>query len=213
MVSDDEVVRRALEAAKDIKAAGVRREGPGADPAPMLDLRLEGLSLGVAIVDGERDRMLSLLRTLVALSAADLAVFITDAYGLTSPADAGWPELEVGELGRRHAAGDPTVYECLNVVSVARDGTAGALKVQYHYEGRSLVWHDDLDVGIEGGDVLARLRQGFMAQSVRPMPAMNATDLAEALGVVVATPALVAPPRNEPCPCGSGVKAKKCCWS
>jgi uncharacterized protein YecA (UPF0149 family) len=78
-----------------------------------------------------------------------------------------------------------------------------------------VVWHggDGEPLETAGGAMVSSLRQGFVLQAKRPGPALNPATIASTLGIALATPALTPPPRNRPCPCGSGTKAKHCCWS
>lgn len=208
-------VIKALDAARLIKEETVRREGIGADIPMMLHLRKEGLSLGIAPLLGPRDEVLDLVVQLVGLGEADQVVHVCDAYGIQN---ADWyPDLN--DLAKAFAAGDTNVYECLQVVSVRHDGSMSSLHAPYHYDGRKVAWDETVDIFRDddpdltvGGDYPAAMMQGFALQSIRPVRALNPQELSAITGCTFIAPVMVKPPRNKPCPCGSGRKAKICCW-
>lgn len=214
-MTDDDGLAATLGLATTMKEQLVRREGAGSDIAPMLELRHDGVLLSLVALIGDRDTALRLVGKLVALSDADQAVMIMDSYGQAFAADDAPNSLEVGELGQRFAAGDPSVYEALHLVSMRRDGSCSALQLTYTYDRRNVVWGEqvDLDLAASGGAYPAVLRTAFEAQLKRPVPALMPQQMADLLGCEMLVPTLTPPPRNRPCPCGSETKAKHCCWS
>lgn len=167
----DPTLAMAMDFAKAMKREAVAQRGVGADIVPMLDLRRDGTCLGIAVLEGGRDRLLALCSTLVALSGVDRVIFMTDAYGTSVEADdADEVDLEVGELAQRFPT-DPGVYECLQVLTVDRDGNGEALSATYRYRGTRLVWSEPEPHRLElaGGAVTKRIIEGFRHQV--PVPA------------------------------------------
>lgn len=199
---------------KTVKEQTVRRQGVGADLAPMLELRRHGVLSALAVIDGDRDRVLALLHALPAHTDVDRVVFVADAYTWTPDGEPPDHGLEPDELAHRFAAGDPSVTECLQLVAIDRDGTEPAsIQIGYTYDRRRVVWADPEPMDIAGGDMIDAIREGFADQATRSRPPVGVTWLADYLGCLLVEPRLIRPPRNEPCPCGSGTKAKHCCWS
>lgn len=204
----------AIRRAQQLKEQAVRRDGVGTDITPMLHLHKEGLSLGVAILEGEREETLSMIIAIVALSEADQVVLVYDAYGVLSP---NWIP-EYGDLARAFGNGNPDVYECLNATSVSADGTTTWLQSRYTYDGRTVVWAElsdvvtDVGIGEMDGDFPNAVRCGLQGQKERPGPPLTPPEIAAFVGCKFVVPRMRRPLRNEPCPCGSGRKAKLCCW-
>jgi len=57
------------------------------------------------------------------------------------------------------------------------------------------------------------LIRGFAVQAARPTRPTPLPEICRALHVDYLVPMITPPPRNRPCPCGSGSKAKHCCWA
>lgn len=205
----------ALRLAKLLKEDLVRMEGIGADLCPMLILHHEGQHLGVIAIVGDQSEVLATTATAIALSDADEATHSADSYSYHPPPGAG-REAVYGDLPRWFAEGDPYTSECLMTYTRWRDGRARCTEIPYTYDGRTLVWGDTWDPGRADdmtGAVVAAITKGFEAQATRPAPALTVAEIAVLLGCSVAMPVMARPPRNKPCPCGSGLKAKLCCWA
>jgi hypothetical protein len=213
-----DVALEALHKAMALKSETVARDGLGTDVGILLDLRREGLLLGVlALERDERRQDLATAATVVSLSDADQVTYIADAFQWRAPAGTPYPgPLEPGCLARWFAEGCPHVSEALTASSRRADGESAGAVCVYRYEGRRVVWDPPAtapDWVEQGGDVPDALDLGFQAQAVRPVPALSVAAIAVQLELVAATPVLRRPPRNGPCPCGSGQKAKLCCWA
>lgn len=198
-----------LRIVKELKGQTVRHGGDP-DLAPMLELRRDGVLLHAAVLDGERDRVLALLHDLVVLSDADQAVMIADTFILNARHHPG----EHGDLAARFAAGDLEVYEALSLVSCEPTGRELAVTVPFTRRRRRIRWGEPKVDGVESGAMIQALRVGFARQVLRrkegPVPPMQ--EVANHLGIALLAVQLSPPPRNKPCPCGSGDKAKFCCW-
>jgi hypothetical protein len=214
-------VDAAIAAAMELKEQIVRREGVGTDVAHMLDLRRDSTPLVTLCLKGDRNLWLLQLEAGPALTDADTALFIVEGYGSTSKRLWDWatsPDYQYGELRRLFAEGNPEVHEALMVNVRRRDGFYAFVERPYRYDGRRIEWLDAVDLdsesgGQDDGEIQRALARGFEGQARRPGPAMSGVELARFLKLEAVAYVPRRPPRNEPCPCGSGLKAKRCCWS
>jgi hypothetical protein len=207
-------VIQALRVSQILKEQAVRRQGVGTDVPMMLHLLKGGVSLGMATLIGERQETISKIVAIAGLSDADQIVHVSDAYA-TYKIDA---VPDHGDLARGFADGNLDILECLNAVSVRIDGATAAVQSPYTYGGRTVIWGEPIDIANEivdelGGDYPDAVRMGFEGQKVRPIPALNPAEISRYLGCPFVMPVMGRPPRNGPCPCDSGRKAKLCCWT
>lgn len=203
----------ALKAAMALKEQVVAAQGVGADVVPMLHLNYDGVLWAVLPLVGETnlagdvEHSHVVAATAVALSPCDEVVVIADAYN-TAPPEPGDERL----VAQRFADGDAETVECLVGMVVRRDGTDDQWIANYTYRGRMVEWAEPVrgDGGARGPLVEA-LRAGFDRQG--DTETLTPEQIAQRIGVSLVMPALPRrPDRNAPCPCGSGLKSKRCCW-
>lgn len=203
-------VDHAMNVAKQLKEDAVKAEGIGAEVGPMLYLLRDGTIWAVVpFVDDDvhgRFTRRDLAATAVYRSPVDEAVVITEMWESAGSV----PDKTRTGAERRFAAGDPDTHEALSAVVVRADGTSGQRFARFHHEGRRVVWDDLKEDDEARGPLPDALRLGFAKQG--EIPLLSPTELSNLLGVPLMTYKLRPPPRNEPCPCGSGRKAKHCCW-
>lgn len=225
-----EVVDRAVHVAKTLKEDLVAAHGPGSDLATQLALFHEGVLLGIVMLDGDRDVMLQQVVQAVALTNADQASHVVEAYmgrgvempeGMTpeeaiADPDRLMPNYRHGDMQARFAAGDRDITELIHVMSTARSLETELRALPYHYDEARVVWDGEWSQPEAlAGTIPRAMRLGFEAQAKRQGPALNVAAVVEMIGArlgIMPMP-VATPPRNEPCPCGSGQKAKRCCWA
>lgn len=213
MGADLDVATEALRRAKAMKEEIVKRHGVGEDLVPHLDLWVGGLPWMTVFMNGKGLDHAKVIVGALGFSRCDLAVMVTEGYSLTSslPHD---DRLRRGELAERFAAGDPAVREGLIIGILPREGSPRTWTVTYRYDGRAVVWGDeDLSDNSEGIiPQAAAFGYAHRAAEERLMDHDELTRHLMTLGTVEAVGQFIekAPPRNAPCPCGSGQKAKRC---
>lgn len=213
---------RALPAVKEHKEARVGAGGIGADVKPVLSLMTDGRLIAGFGLPESRDRSLALVQRIVALSDAPFVHFAHEAYTEMYDENAGEAELrrlfagyDYGSLEQRFAAGDTRVAESVTLVTAQTDHVMATYS-PYRYNGRHVTWlqeivFDECELDHEiKGDVVDALRKGFAEREDREGPALSPKRISALLEVGVTLPA--SPARNGPCTCGSGRKAKVCCW-
>lgn len=213
---------RTLPAVKGHKEARVAAGGIGADVKPLLSLMTDGVLIAGFSLPESRDQRLALIQRIVALSDAPFVHFAHEAYSEMYDENAGEDELhrlfaayDYGSLEQRFGAHDTRVVECVTVVTAQADHLMSTYS-PYRYDGRLVIWlenivFDECESGHEvRGDVPDVLRKGFAERADREGPALSPKRISALLDVGVALP--VSPARNAPCSCGSGRKAKVCCW-
>jgi hypothetical protein len=197
----------ALAVAMQIKEQAVASQGGDGDVIPMLHLRRDGVAWAiVALLEEDPATSHRQMADVLAGSPADEAVIITDAY-ITAPPRPGEHRM----VAQRFADGDSDTSECLMGVIVRADGASGQSLVRYHHHGRHVSWDSPEHTSPARGPMVDALRDGFASQGSRPVASPD--ELAKQHGVTLVVPQLRAPARNDPCPCGSGLKAKRCCWA
>lgn len=203
-------VDHALAVAKQLKEDAVKAEGVGAEVGPMLHLVRDGVMWAIVpLVDDDVDGRFTrrdLAATAVYRTPVDEAVVITEVWMSQPNVD---DKTRTG-AERRFAAGDTDTTEGLAAVVVRQNGEAAQRFAGFRHEGRKIVWND-LEPDTEArGPLVDALRLGFARRG--ELPLLDPEGLSALLGVPLATHKLRPPARNEPCPCGSGRKAKHCCW-
>jgi hypothetical protein len=211
---------RAVQATRENKEALVARGGIGSDVKPLLTLMRDGAVLAGFPLEGDRHERIELIAQIVTLSDAPFVHFADESYSEDytdlTPGDAlrAHVAYDYGSLAKRFAAHDPRVVECVTVVTV--DAELAMLTIcPYRYKGRRITWlektvFDDEVEGLEfGGGIPGALRRGLTNRAGRG-PALPPRQISSRLNTgVILRPE---PPRNAPCSCGSGRKAKACCW-
>jgi hypothetical protein len=209
----DATVADALKRGARMKERLVAELGIGERFPLMVELRRDGVLLGTALPDSARHAILKMVMMTIALSDADHVLLLGEAFAFHAEQEPARRPAD-GELARWFAAGEPNTHECLQAVSAHRDGRFQLGQHTFHHEGRRVVW-DHLHVyGVEStGELTLRMCHGFAMQRTRPFPALSMHEVAAVLECAVLVPRLSTPKRNRPCPCGSGTKAKLCCWA
>lgn len=208
----------ALQVLKPLKESAVRREGVGTNLPIIVVLMREGVDLiSFQLYKTVGRTYARALSTAISLTDCDTAVVGSDSFVLTD-SDEAERIVETGEpinLAQRFAAGDPDVTEALVVVAVDRDDLMHSAMATYTYDGRTVIWTgDSVETTYEvEGALRNAIDVGFGLQQRRTGKPLAAHELADRLGLAVAVPTLQAPRRNSRCGCGSGKKAKQCCWS
>lgn len=215
MTAGLDIATAALRRAKAMKDDIVRRDGIGEDLVPHLDLWNDGEPWMTAFLSGGGVDHAKVIAGALGCSRCDLAVFITEGYTVTQAIVGPDPEhLRRGELAERFAAGDPGVQEGLLVALFPRGEPSTIWMVPYRYDGRTVIWGEEQ----RSDDNLGLLSDAAAYAYANRLPddqlldhATLATELmglgcVECVGLFMEAP----PARNQPCPCGSGVKAKRC---
>lgn len=206
---------RGTQAARRLKERALRREGPDADLTTTLALWHDGVLLGVmGLGDYGGGALHRRILLALSMSDADVVQLVCDAFWQAEPDH----RKGEGTLAERAGRGDPTVRETLLVMTwreVDDPNRPVVAVLPYERDGRSIVWgetpgHDD---DRDEGALVEAVRGGFVSRSHRPTPALPIEAIAASLGVALVMDVLTPPARNEPCPCGSGNKAKHCCWA
>jgi hypothetical protein len=192
----------------------VKREGVGQDLRPHLDLWIDAKPWMTVFMNGDGRDHLPVIAGALAFCRCDLAVMVTEGYAVVE-STLERETLRRGELAERFAAGDRRVREGLMVAMFPRDEPAVMWSVSYRYDGRRVVWEDERcsDPGATG--LLPDVARDAYAHRVAEAGLMDHAELA---GNLIALPGVDAvglfvektPPRNVPCPCGSGRKTKHC---
>lgn len=211
-----QAVERALAVVCERKRRRVATDGVGSDVVAMLDLRHEGVMLGVLGVTGnDRADAFSKISLAIMLSDADRVLFISEGYRQRMDDDGPRGQAH-GELARRFAAGDESVAENIQVYGFERDGSGATAFATYRYRGRQVDFDPVRSTIFEPGDgegaIVEAVTIGFDLQAKRVGPAYSTIAIGRRLewAAVIDVPSA---PRNGPCPCGSGRKAKSCCWA
>lgn len=215
-----QVARRALTEAKQLKARIVQQDGIGTDIVPRVELFREGVPLGVIWLNDSsaeeanwRRRMFTRLTLTIGASAADRAHFLTEQYEHRSQTGRSYDNYEHGSAARLFAAGDKATKEGVMVAVAGADGAFAAAYTTYTYDvGRRVRWDPPMVSEPKTGAMPDAMSLGFATQAARDAP-LDVLHLGIALSCTVAAPQMIAPPRNAPCPCESGRKAKHCCWA
>jgi hypothetical protein len=207
-----------LETLKAMKLDAAKRQGPRNCDLPIIVLvGKDGLDLFCFSVHASGDDAHArVIGTALALSDGDAVTLCSDTYYCTSTKEAPIHELpNYGDLGRRFDVKDPAVVEALTVIHRTATDPLCRLVVQpYTFAGRRLDWGAPMwgaeEHAVEGLLTYA-MDFGFQGQHTRPGPPLPPLEIAELLDLDLVTVSLQ-PPRNGPCPCGSGFKSKQCCW-
>jgi hypothetical protein len=209
----NEVVATVVRKAQALKADLVAREGIGTDLPLAVELRRRGITSGIVVPYGEIPDAISVMRKLVALTDTDHVVMLAEVFAYRSDEPPEHPPGP-GDLARWFAAGQPQTRECLQVLSVHRDGRIDTGQIDFRYEGRRVLWGELWVTSDEelGGTMTEVLLDGFDLQRHRPGPPFAVEVVARNLPCEFVKPTFRRPGRNRPCPCGSGAKAKACCW-
>lgn len=157
----------------------------------------------------------------LALTDCDRFLVVADTYAYSNPGVAAFPDY--ADLRAAFAAGDPNTHEAIMATLWAREGDGFMGLAAYRIlDGRHVEWIDlghltqELSPAV-GGRLADVASQGFELQAERATPpAEDWIDLARMVPPVilhVLPPPSMKAPRNAPCPCGSGRKAKHCCFS
>lgn len=207
----DATVAEVLDRATHLKQELVKVYGVG-EPFPlMIELRRDGVELGTVFAGGTR-RVLTLLTMAIALSDADNALLVGEAFSYH--AERRPDRMPYGQLARWFAEGDPDTHECIQVLSAHRDGRVHLAQHTFHHEGRRVVWDQLYTYGqTPAGKLTKHMSNGFRMQRDRPFAALSVSAIADVLTCDASVPQLPEPARNAECPCGSGRKARRCCWS
>lgn len=202
--------------AKRTKEKLVAARGVGSDVVPSLWLQRGARCLGLFDLAAglAHEEVLAAAAAIIAASDAPVAIMVREGFAL-APEDPAKIELHVahgehGDLARRFAAGDPDIAEALILATVGADSFVTSYH-PYRYDGRSVRWGETVLSDEADGAVPDALRGGYEMRSRRPEPALDVATIAARSGLSVYVPA--DPPRNAPCPCGSGRKVKACCWA
>lgn len=213
----------ALAHARDLKEWVVRTRGYRADMLSMLVLWHEGVLLGACdIASTPSPVRYPLVAEAVAMVDADLVQIVADSYTRRATleeaeADPAWYQaFDHGDLEQAARRGDPRVVEALSVVTwqAASPATPELRLLRYEWDGPRPRWLEpERCTGVQlGGGFAEAVELGFASRAGRPFPAQPLAVVAQATGFDVVEIVFAAPPRNGPCPCGSGEKAKYCCW-
>lgn len=205
----------AMTTAKEQKEVVVRREGVGTDIVPLLMFVHDGVVTGAIVMDGSPYKY---LEPAVALTDAEAVVMVTecwfyrdDSAATPEERDRHWADKRPSQ---RFAEGDPNAFEALLVVTWDSTGHGTLQQAPYRYDGRRIEWLEPGSDPIANadGDMYDAVRAGFAARAERPVPAVPLDIVASLLHTTAFEVHFVRPTRNDPCPCGSGKKAKACCW-
>jgi hypothetical protein len=203
-----------------LRSRGVR----GADLPMIVVLRKEGVDL-FAFTPEVRDRdagHVLVIEKAIAMSDADEVMVCADVIMHVMPEEALDEYNRTyrhGDLQKEFRAGRPEFVEALQVCGSCRGGPVVSLGVPYTVEGRDIVWAEEQLFNYSEQDVVAQalipnaMQRGFELQATRNGPPAPIADVADALGIALIVPRLPRPARNDPCPCGSGLKSKRCCWA
>jgi hypothetical protein len=206
----------AINAARDLKETIVRRDGPGAELLPMLGLWHDGQCLGYLVLTVDRPKVLEAFRTAVPRTGADMIQHVHESYFGHWPDDDGpSKDAPIGTLEALFKAGDPHVREVVwCMTATAEKAITAALAYEYG-PNRTVRWLDEPEAEPKEATDLGGAYAGALAEAFED-PNRSSEPLAAVgldLGISVFTWYPVPPARNEPCPCGSGLKAKRCCWA
>lgn len=212
----DQMMDLRAKVAMENKERMVKREGIGTDLVPTLELHRDGDTIALVPLMGDRDDVFRVIRAAVAMSGADFVVHLSEAFcyrGKNLPGN-----MRVGRLAELFAQGDPNVAEEVMLTGFTPDGRTFMRRHAYLYDGRTVVWLDSPDPNDDvrqlTGDLPAIVMTGFEEQFLVPATTEQLTTALGMLGVeavLVAHPVTPSVPRNRLCPCGSGLKAKRCC--
>lgn len=193
-----EVLAPFLEVAKRRKDALAHSEGAAVTLRPHLTLYKDGRPLGCAYVpEAGHEQWFPFIQGAIAASDATVASFTIESYVLVTAAE--------------HDAGEPLVADAMVCAVATTDGYA-LMAAPFRRAGREVLWGSTIiSEARVARDLLDALRKGFEEQAERTSPALSVRDIGERFSTLVEYP--TPPPRNRPCPCGSGIKAKSCCWA
>lgn len=223
-------VNELLRSAMAYKESLIKRHGVSAEGDLPLTALLSNGSGGFAMVaplTDVPDDVRQVLAYALSLTDCDCILLITDSYSYSSSrseaGSASPEELQGASLQEWFAEGRPGVSEALTIARWTRQDTVSHVMVPYRVEvGRVVIWgpqEGDLNAPHDGpiaGALHDAIRHGFDLQTNRPCaPARTWRELRSWCPPYVAmVMAPMSPPRaarNLPCPCGSGLKAKRCC--
>jgi hypothetical protein len=204
-----------IHAARNLKETIVKRDGPGTELLPMFGLWRDGVCLGYLLLTVERGTVLRVFREAIPMTGADMVQHVHESY------EGGWPEgggpggdVRPGTLGQLFKAGDPHVREVVWCLTATATTAIGASMPYEYGPGRTVRWLDGPNAEPRELPALGGAHADALAEAwANPVrSSMPLVMVGLELGMPVFTWWPTAPPRNEPCPCGSGQKAKRCCW-
>jgi hypothetical protein len=178
-------------AVRKMKEDLVRSNGIGADVPPMLAVGQDGVLGGVFGMDwadrGEAHRAcMERLAVVAVLTDYDEFIFAIEGYGTSQPV-----ETDGAGCSRWTAPGHQS-----HLRGIGPEG--GPAATDSDWSARRL------GETFRRGELAERFAQGdpTVYEGVMISSGMSLLEVH-----------LSPPPRNDPCPCGSGIKAKRCCWS
>lgn len=217
-----------LRSAIEFKVDLLKRHGAGVDadlPLAAIFYREDEAFAFVLPVTGSDDLGRRGLVLALALTDCDRLVVVADTYVWLRGDATDMPDFEV-DLEAEFRAGNPLVTEAIMAVQWTANGDSLIGLHGYRVEpgARSADWfviddHASRDEAqAAGGRLHDVAMRGFELQRERTTAAAEDwADLARMVPPmilrVLPPPRTPGMPRNAPCPCGSGRKAKHCCFS